>query len=150
MCAVAVLPPPGGDFSFTFPPDVRWVRSAREAIRTALWAVSPSSPEKSDLVEKTTLLTSEVVTNAVVASLNSVRPSPVALYAAWTPAGAVRVSVHDSAPGVPQPPAGFPLPEDEHGRGLLLIDLYASDWGVCHHTPGPGKLVWFTISGGLR
>ncbi|MDB1090225.1 ATP-binding protein [Streptomyces sp. ACA25] len=130
------------DFSFTFPPDLQWVRSAREAVRTALLSVLP---ETSEVLGTAVLLTSEVVTNAVVASLGSARPAPVALYAAWNPAGAVRVLVHDVAPGAVEAPAGLPSPEAENGRGLLLLAHCAREWGVCRHLPGPGKAVWFCL-----
>ncbi|GAA1911644.1 hypothetical protein GCM10009716_22010 [Streptomyces sodiiphilus] len=132
----------GGDVRLAFPPSPAWVRPAREAVRTALTEVVPA---KRDLIETAAPLTSELVTNAVVASLDSLRPVPVGLYAAWTSQGGLRVVVQDSAPGYPQVPPGVPPPEEEHGRGLLLITLHALDWGVCHHLPGPGKAVWFVL-----
>ncbi|MDT0346662.1 ATP-binding protein [Streptomyces litchfieldiae] len=142
MCSVAIpalAGKPAADFSLTFPPEPRWVRGARDAVRTALTPVVPG------LVDTATLLTSELVTNAVTATLGCLPSSHVALYAEWSPAGAVRVLVHDTAPGVPELP-GTPVDEDaEHGRGLLLISLFASEWGVCHHAPGRGKVVWFTL-----
>jgi anti-sigma regulatory factor (Ser/Thr protein kinase) len=130
------------DFSLTFPPEPRWVRGARDAVRTAL---SPVTPERSELVETATLLTSELVTNAVTASRSCLSAAPVALYAKWSPAGAVRVLVHDRAPGEPRPGAVPPDDEAEGGRGLLLIARYATDWGVWRHLPGRGKTVWFQL-----
>jgi anti-sigma regulatory factor (Ser/Thr protein kinase) len=130
------------DFSLTFPPEPHWVRSARDVMRTALEPLFPSDHE---LIETATLLTSEAVTNAVVASLGGAAPTPVALHAEWNGAGAVRVLVRDMAPGDPLIPVRTPDPEDEHGRGLLLISLLATEWGICRHVPGPGKVVWFTL-----
>jgi hypothetical protein len=34
-------------------------------------------------------------------------------------------------------------PDDETGRGLLLVDTLATDWGF-YRTPG-GKAVYFTL-----
>ncbi|WP_129841722.1 ATP-binding protein [Streptomyces sp. RFCAC02] len=148
MCSIAVpefaAVRQGADFSLTFPPEPRWVRGARDAVRTAL---APVVRPGSELVETAALLTSEVVTNAVTASRDGHSADPVALYAEWSPAGGVRVLVRDGAPG--GPPAVRPQPDDEaeHGRGLLLMALFASDWGVCRHLPGRGKVVWFTLAG---
>jgi anti-sigma regulatory factor (Ser/Thr protein kinase) len=138
--ATTPAPSPLADFSLTFPPEPRWVRAAREAVRTALAPLVDA-----DLLELATLLTSELVTNAVIASLAA--PAPIALHGEWTPAGAVRILVHDQAAGLPLLPDAVPLPEEEHGRGLLLLTALATDWGVCHHIPGPGKIVWFTLGG---
>ncbi|MGP4109860.1 ATP-binding protein [Streptomyces sp. 4N509B] len=133
----APVPTPLSQFSLTFPPEPCWVRAARDAVRTALGPVLDA-----ESVESATLLTSELVTNAVVASARA----PISVHGEWTPTGTVRVLVHDRAPGTPELPARLPSPEtDEHGRGLLLISLLATDWGVCHHAPGLGKIVWFTL-----
>ncbi|WP_049579554.1 ATP-binding protein [Streptomyces sp. SBT349] len=145
MCSVAVPAlsgKPAADFSLTFPPEPRWVRGARDAVRTALAPVVPG------LVDTAALLTSELVTNAVTATLECLTVSNLALHAEWSPAGAVRVLVHDTAPGLPRVPALPPDADAEGGRGLLLISRYASDWGVCHHAPGRGKFVWFTLGCG--
>ncbi|WP_326598469.1 ATP-binding protein [Streptomyces sp. NBC_01803] len=147
MCtlpAAALAGKPVTDFTLTFPPEPRWVRSARDAVRTAL---TPVVPDGSGVVETAALLTSEVVTNAVAAALGCLSGAPVELYAEWTPSGTVRVLVHDDAPGDLRLPCGVPDPESEHGRGLLLLSLYATEWGVCHHVPGRGKTVWFTLEG---
>jgi anti-sigma regulatory factor (Ser/Thr protein kinase) len=147
MCpTTALLPPPAplNDFSLTFPPQPKWVRAARDAVRTAL---VPGSPSGTELVELATLLTSELVTNAVTASLDGLSPAPITLHGEWTPTGTIRIVVHDQAPGTPLTPARLPGPDAEHGRGLFLITLHATDWGVCHHIPGPGKIVWFTLGG---
>jgi anti-sigma regulatory factor (Ser/Thr protein kinase) len=147
MCpTLTLIPSPASlaDFSITFPPQPQWVRSARDAVRTALTPLV--EPE---LIELAALLTSELVTNAVVASLDSLSPSPIAVHSEWTPTGTIRILVHDQAPGTPLAPDDFPPPEAEHGRGLLLISLHATDWGVCHHIPGPGKITWFTLNAKL-
>ena len=51
------------------------------------------------------------------------------------------LEVHDSAPTLP--PARPPSPDDEHGRGLLLVSLIAQRWGT-RPTPD-GKAVWCVL-----
>lgn len=81
------------------------------------------------------LLTSELVTNAVVHARSGVRLT-VSLGAA-----AVRVEVADDAPG--RPVVRRAGPESLHGRGLTLVDAVADRWGV-DHAP-PGKSIWFEV-----
>jgi hypothetical protein len=52
----------------------------------------------------------------------------------------VRIAVRDEgcAPGEPHPSPQ--RPEEEHGRGLLLVDALCHSWGAHEH--GPGLLVW--------
>ncbi|MEV5506180.1 ATP-binding protein [Streptomyces orinoci] len=128
------------DFALVFPPAPGWVRTAREAVRTALTAA-----HREELTDTALLLTSEAVTNAINACRGSGCSAPVTLHAEWAAGGALRVLVRDDAPGMPR--LGRPYPErQESGRGLLLISACATDWGVCRHGPGPGKAVWFRIA----
>ncbi|MFI1329763.1 ATP-binding protein [Streptomyces sp. NPDC020845] len=89
---------PRADFSLVFPPDPTWVRTAREAVRTAL-----RTANRPDLTDTALLLTSEAVTNAVTACLHSGCAAPVTLYAEWAALGTLRVLVSDDAPGMPSP-----------------------------------------------
>lgn len=49
---------------------------------------------------------------------------------------------------------GWPTPRDagrladmvEGGRGLLLVELMCTRWGVTRRAEGPGKIVWFCVS----
>ncbi|MEV8307934.1 ATP-binding protein [Streptomyces flavidovirens] len=70
--------------------------------------------------------------------------------------GRLRVSVWDTNPLIPAPfdkPSKllpfFPEPETGHstgGRGLLLVQLCADDWGGFHVGAGlGGKLLWFEL-----
>ncbi|NEW74811.1 ATP-binding protein [Streptomyces rhizosphaericus] len=133
---------PRADFSLVFPPDPGWVRTAREAVRTAL-----HTAKRTDLTDTALLLTSEAVTNAVNTCRTSGTSAPVTLYAEWGPYGTLRVLVSDEAPGLPAQPLARDTADAESGRGLLIIGSSATDWGVCHHGPGPGKAVWFQVSG---
>jgi anti-sigma regulatory factor (Ser/Thr protein kinase) len=81
------------------------------------------------------LLTSEIVTNAVVHAHSGVRVSVEGVD------GGVRISIADSDPLVPA--VRRPVDEAEHGRGLHLVETLADRWGV---EPGEtGKSVWFEL-----
>jgi anti-sigma regulatory factor (Ser/Thr protein kinase) len=81
------------------------------------------------------LLTTELVTNVV---LHARSPITVRLL---TSGDRLRVEVDDASNKalVPQPAD----PERPSGKGLLLVDKLASDWGV--DTRADGKTVWFEI-----
>jgi anti-sigma regulatory factor (Ser/Thr protein kinase) len=51
----------------------------------------------------------------------------------------VRIEVADTHPALPARTS--PGPDEGGGRGLLLVDALAVDWGVCDRL-GPGKTVW--------
>ncbi len=89
-----------------------------------------------DLADIVELLTSEVVTNAVLHS----RSESVRILVTWQPP-TFRVEVHDdSARGPAVKRFGD---EAATGRGLVLVEELAHDWGW-NATDG-GKLVWFEI-----
>ncbi|MFD5316974.1 ATP-binding protein [Streptomyces sp. NPDC127098] len=111
-------------------------------MRTALRSAVPLNDE---LIETAMLLTSEVVSNAINASLRCRTPPPVDIHACWSPEGELQVRVYDQGPGMPCVPEGIPSLEQEGGRGLLLLANCARRWEVCRHTPGPGKSVWFQL-----
>jgi serine/threonine-protein kinase RsbW len=53
----------------------------------------------------------------------------------------LRAEVSDDNPLAPQ----RRVPDESGGRGVLLLDAFASQWGVTPH-PGDGKTVWFELS----
>lgn len=81
------------------------------------------------------LLTSELVTNAVVHARSDVEVT-VSLGAR-----AVRVEVADDGPG--RPAVRRAGPDSPSGRGLTLVDAVADRWGVDH--AAPGKSIWFEV-----
>ena len=89
-----------------------------------------------DLAGVATLLTSELVTNAVLHARTDVR-----VVARHTP-GEVIVLVFDGSDVIPSPSAASP--EDEGGRGLLMVQHLSRDWGV--ERTEQGKVVWFALS----
>ena len=105
-------------------------RAARAFLAEHLGPVDPDSAYAA------ALCASELVTNGVLHAR-----TPIVL---GLTLGAERllVTVADTAGGSPQPPP----PDDERpsGRGLMLVDALADEWGV---TDLPdGKTVWFTVS----
>lgn len=79
------------------------------------------------------MLASEVITNALRHAEGA-----CAVAVRWTGVR-VRVEVTDASPVRPKPGPG--APDAEGGRGLVLVDALAADWG-CAGDPA-GKVVWF-------
>jgi PAS domain S-box-containing protein len=122
--------------SASFEPVGRSVAVARAFVRDTLhgWGFA-------DVVDDAVVLTSELVTNAVV---HAGTAADVRCLRYET---AVRVEVADHYPEreVPLQGRGRPHrdPDHEGGRGLLLCAALASRWGV-EYTPA-GKHVWFQL-----
>ncbi|MGW0612072.1 ATP-binding protein [Streptomyces sp. NPDC002788] len=89
-----------------------------------------------DTCDSAALVVSELVTNAIVHTA-----STHIVCELHDGEDLVRIAVRDEgcAPGQPDA-AGRTRPEDEHGRGLLLVDALCHAWGAHEH--GPGLLVW--------
>jgi anti-sigma regulatory factor (Ser/Thr protein kinase) len=115
----------------SFPPEARSVGDARRFVRSTFRGLAAD-----DAVETAVLLTSELVTNAVLHACSIVQ---VVL---TNPRGALRAAVSDSSPHMPvvKPVSGS---SGESGRGLQLIDRLAEKWGV--EVGHPGKTVWFRV-----
>ena len=85
------------------------------------------------VTDTATLLTSEILTNAVVHGLGPVR---LRLLRTDTE---IAVIVSDRGRYQPQPRQAAPT--DEAGRGLSLLEMLATSWGVRATTDGQGRLV---------
>ena len=99
-----------------------------------------TGPADTELVDDAVLLTSELVTNAVVHAGTQVQVT------CKLAASAVEVVVRDSHPArmVPGPAHDDATPaERTHGRGLLLPSALASAWGVSYGAEA--KAVWFRM-----
>ncbi|WHM40688.1 PAS domain S-box protein [Streptomyces sp. BPTC-684] len=81
------------------------------------------------------LLLSEVLTNAIQHA-----QGPLGLHLRRT-ATELTVEVCDQSPQLPQP--RLAADDDESGRGLILVDTLADNWGV--RTNDKGKTTWFTL-----
>jgi anti-sigma regulatory factor (Ser/Thr protein kinase) len=121
--------------------------AARRFVRDTLqsWELTGRSPEQDALVDDAVLLTSELVTNAV---LHAGTPVQVTCRIAGDePDGAVEIAVLDrrSAQLWPDMPhSSAEAAERTNGRGLQLPAQLASAWGVTY--AGGAKAVWFRIS----
>ena len=89
------------------------------------------------LEEVVVLLTSELVTNAILYAGTDID------LVASRKGGDFRVEVRDEAP---RPPLRrITDASAASGRGLGLVENLASAWGV-DHLPGNGKAVWFEVT----
>ena len=91
-----------------------------------------------DLVVDAELLTSELVTNAVLHARSKVTVT-VAVAEGTTEIGVADRSLEAPEPRVPEDAA-------EGGRGLRLVDQVAQEWGVADLSAG--KQVWFRLDVG--
>ncbi|WP_436740450.1 ATP-binding protein [Streptomyces sp. BBFR102] len=111
--------------------DLRSVPEVRRALRALL---RPRlAEERADTAE---LLASELLTNALIHSDHD------AVFTATVRGGCLRVEVRDFTGRPPRPRTPRPH-EATSGRGLLLVEALADDWGVRRH--GVGKAVWFEL-----
>ena len=112
--------------------DVDMVSVARRFVERTLrlWEVDDTN------VDDAVLLTSELMSNAVLHARTDVRVNVRA-----QEDGTLRVDVADENPRLPLSAAP---PEDaQSGRGLWLVETMASAWGV--ERTSEGKTIWFEL-----
>jgi anti-sigma regulatory factor (Ser/Thr protein kinase) len=115
------------------------VAASPEAIRAAREAAVDVARRwgDCDVVERTRLLVSELVTNSIV---HGGRSRPVNVRVRGEPA-ALRVEVKDDGPGfAPRP--GAMQSSESGGFGLFLVDRLADRWGVAFDG---ATYVWFEL-----
>ncbi|MEV6210747.1 ATP-binding protein [Kitasatospora sp. NPDC051914] len=114
------------------PADLAAVGAVRRRLRAALdrWGVPPEA------VDTAELLATELVTNALVHT-----GQRAVFDAVLTPDRLLRIEVRDGVARVPgrRSPAEYAT----SGRGLLLVEALADDWGV--QLRGDGKVTWFEL-----
>ncbi|WP_237319429.1 ATP-binding protein [Streptomyces sp. JJ36] len=93
------------------------------------------------LCDTAQLLVSELVTNAVVHT-DSARVRCL-LRAGGS---RLRLEIHDEGSERSAPLPCWATPEDEHGRGLLLVDTLSDEWGVDCAAQGRGRTVWVELA----
>jgi len=88
-----------------------------------------------DTCETAALVVSELVTNAIVHTA-----SEHIVCELHDGADLVRIAVSDEGCAAGEPHSSPARQEEEHGRGLLLIDALCHAWGAHEH--GSGLIVW--------
>jgi hypothetical protein len=91
--------------------------------------------DRAALVDTASLLVSELLTNAVCHA-----EGPIRLGVRHSTSELV-VEITDRSPRLPRQQAGDA--DDEHGRGLILVDALAHSWGT--RPCIDGKTVWFSL-----
>ncbi|MBD0669631.1 hypothetical protein BU198_02575 [Streptomyces sp. CBMA156] len=61
-----------------------------------------------------------------------------------TPDHLLRIEVHDA--GTEHPTLRIAGPDDEHGRGLFLVNELAHRWGCEARLGGIGKFIWVLVA----
>ena len=85
------------------------------------------------------ILTSELVTNAIR------HGRPAVTLAIQLEPSALTVVVTDTGPERPPLVPLTPHPDSPTGRGLVIVDAFATRWGVTPQPGSPGKAVWFVL-----
>jgi anti-sigma regulatory factor (Ser/Thr protein kinase) len=95
------------------------------------------------LADSAELITSELVTNAIKATRalgGKGLPLRLRLSADWA---RLLLEVWDASPALPVRLRA--LPDDEHGRGLGVVEALGASWGSYHPPDRRGKVVWSLI-----
>jgi Histidine kinase-like ATPase domain len=120
------------------------VRQARQFATETLiaGAAHPS------VIDTVVLLVSELATNAIprpttITQADEAAPAAtMAVRIAAYPTGRIRIEVRDGNSGqVPEKTAT--TADDEHGRGLMLVEALSADWG--YYTHAGLKTVWAEV-----
>ncbi|MGV9990543.1 ATP-binding protein [Streptomyces sp. NPDC003374] len=140
---VPTAPPPGHAFEMRFTSTPRGARLARRlaAVRLDAWGI----PYGTDPHDALVLIVAELTANAVRHGHVPGRDFHLRLHAA-ADGGTVRVEVTDTRaehhPRRPTAAEATAGPEQETGRGLLLVSHLAARWDWHPRPDGPGKTVW--------
>jgi anti-sigma regulatory factor (Ser/Thr protein kinase) len=90
------------------------------------------------------LAVTEMTTNAVLSARAHGGPDPVRMWMLGD-RGSVMLLVWDAT--LPAPVLASAAPDDEHGRGLALIEALCAEWGFYRPAEPPGgKVVWALAS----
>lgn len=114
-----------------FPHEPESVPAARRFATSVLRDVS------ADTLEVVELMVSELATNCIRHTNSGFALTIIRAR------GNIRVEATDRAGGTPE--MRSPKPTDPSGRGLKIVDMLSSGWGVDHRA-STGKTVWFTVA----
>ena len=123
------------EVSMDLPAQASSVRAARQFVRETL--LEWSCP---DIVESATLLTSELVTNAMQHGRSDGHAAAPIELRLFTTVHGIRVEVDDDSNVPPVQRSA----SDAGGRGLTIVDTLSTAWGT--HSKRGGKTVWFELA----
>ncbi|WP_431961496.1 ATP-binding protein [Actinacidiphila sp. bgisy160] len=129
--------PPHRGHWLDLPAERTSVQAARHAMTERLTRWGVSGEPRADAI----LILSELATNAVVHALSTRILCGVMLGMDQR----LHIEVHDHDRRQINLPPRPPGPEDENGRGLLLVRQLADKWGVARSTRTGGNAVWATL-----
>jgi anti-sigma regulatory factor (Ser/Thr protein kinase) len=119
----------------------RWASVGAARSATGEWLRTWGLPEES--CEDAVLVLSELATNAIRHT-----PSPQFLCClGLTADNLIHLEVHDHDTAASSLIPGSPSPDDEGGRGLLLVQHMAERWGVERSVFTGGNAVWARLAG---
>ncbi len=95
-----------------------------------------------EVIDTATLLVSELVTNAVK------HGQPAILLTVTQDPPLINVTVSDEGTSIPSTRVTVPAATAASGRGLLIVDRLASQWGIIANDGQLGKTVWFRLTAG--
>jgi anti-sigma regulatory factor (Ser/Thr protein kinase) len=101
-----------------------------------------------DLADTAELLASEIATNAVQASARLSTRADLAIMPVirlWITSDAAALVIHVWDGNEEMPVRKETSADSETGRGLMLVDALAKDWGAYRKADG-GKVVWAMIT----
>ncbi|MEW2076311.1 ATP-binding protein [Streptomyces sp. NPDC017966] len=123
--------------AFDLPATPASVRTARGGVRELLTARDVPDEVCDDAV----VVASELLTNALTHAAGERIVCRLRVRA-----DRIRVEVEDQARGPELPVLRRPGPDDQNGRGLLLVDALSSDWGVGRAPGRYGRVVWAELA----
>ncbi|MEU8543114.1 ATP-binding protein [Streptomyces sp. NPDC048717] len=120
-----------------FPADLSLVSEARRELHWLMCCAGLSS-----IADDVALGAQELMANAVEHGCRSQSAGEITVRVSRL-RGRVRVEVHDASDDWPQ--LRSESGDHEGGRGLILVDALAANWGV-QRGAGPGKTVWMELN----
>lgn len=120
----------------SLPADPSAIREARHSIAH----LTPVFPD--GFVSAVQLAISELVTNSIL--YGSVPGGQVELCIRHKNGSHLRIEVYDSGLGFTRAEPAAPADDSTHGRGLMIVEMLADDWGV--DRDGGRHCVWAEFS----
>ncbi|MET8146276.1 ATP-binding protein [Sphaerisporangium sp. NPDC005288] len=116
------------------PRDPTVLADVRKMIRQTLskWQLAGAGD---DLTDDIVLASTEVLSNAVLYGLPPIR------FTLRVSGETLLAEITDHGAGRPERRSG--IDDDEHGRGLTIVEALCDEWGVLPSPEGPAKTVWF-------